>query len=311
MNLYNKTPNTRKNLLASIVNRFPSTIRQPIPALCFASVVLFSGAETVQAATISINLIPDINNDASLDAGDLDLAPSDVAGVVPAANWNNAFAGTGNDYGGFSTTDLIDVTGAVTSASFAYASTGQGGRFVTAGPMGTPDEKMMKAALGTWEAGESVSYTVSGLSADFTGPGYLVYAYLGGRTADFGGSDEKTIDLYTMTAPGATGDGATFVMGYQGHSSPGNHWNGVYNVSTFTALGDFNDPEDFAVYNYIRFDGLTSSSFTIHIEAEGADRRHGMLSGIQIVAIPEPSAYAALVGFIGLAMALLRRRRRS
>lgn len=271
-------------------------------------ILLFSGlafaASMVSAQVISLNLIPSGDGDFNTSVADLDLDPVDVAGVVPAANWNNVRS-SGRNYDDFTQGDLVDGTGAVVpGAEFAWASSGDGGGFKIDGDItSTPDRKMMGSALGTWEGNNTVTYTVTGLSADFTGPGYFVYAYWGGQSVDFGAPEDEIIDLYTMS-----GTGESFVMGYTGQTVEGtSYWDGDFSQSMITSLDDFND--NFGAYNYIVFSGLTADNFTITVE-QGEERRHGQISGLQIVAIPEPGAYAAIFGLAALGILVLLRRRR-
>ncbi|MCC5805826.1 MAG: PEP-CTERM sorting domain-containing protein [Opitutales bacterium] len=254
---------------------------------------------------ISLNLIP---NDTG---GAYNLQAEDVAGVEARANWNNAVA-TASNYGTVSASNLVNDLGAATGADFSYFVTGsgqgRGGSFFTAGtaPEATPDDLMMKASLGTFDAGGITNYRITGLPTDFTGPGYRVYAYWGGKSAEFG-PDDTIRDTYSITAAGDPGDGATFVMGYTG-SGADSHWDGTYALSTITSQDDF-EASDLGQYNYILFEGLSADSFTISV-TQGAERRHGQLSGLQVVAIPEPSTYAALFGAFALGWILLRRRAR-
>lgn len=273
-------------------------------------ILLFSGlafaASMVSAQVISLNLIPSGDGDFNTSVADLDLDPVDVAGVVPAANWNNVRS-SGRNYDDFTQGDLVDGTGAVVpGAEFAWASSGDGGGFKIDGDItSTPDRKMMGSALGTWEGNNTVTYTVTGLSADFTGPGYFVYAYWGGQSVDFGAPEDEIIDLYTMS-----GTGESFVMGYTGQTVEGtSYWDGDFSQSMITSLDDFDNPGDFGAYNYIVFSGLTADNFTITVE-QGEERRHGQISGLQIVAIPEPGAYAAIFGLAALGILVLLRRRR-
>ena len=252
---------------------------------------------------ISINLIPDGTE------GAYDLSASDTAGYVPASNWNNVTA-AGQNYTTVSAANLIDHSGGTTGTDFDYFVTGsgqgRGGSFVTAGtaPETTADDKMMKASVGTWDSGGITNYQISNLPAAFTGPGYKIYAYWGGKSAEFGPGDTIR-DLFTLNAPGQDADGESFVMGYTG-SGEDSHWDGTYSLSTITSTGDFT-ANDFGEYNYIHFTGLNSDSFTISV-SQDEDRRHGQLSGIQIVAIPEPSTLI-LLG-IALGGLLITRRNR-
>lgn len=255
-------------------------------------------------AVISLNLVPNGTD------GSLTLQPSDIAGIEARPNWNNAVAAAAN-YGSISVSNLINDLGAPTGAGFNYFVTGsgqgRGGSFITAGtaPETTPDDRMMKASVGTYDAGGITNYSFTDLPAAFTGPGYIVYAYWGGKSAALG-PDDTIRDTYTISAAGDPGNGATFVMGYTG-SGAASHWDGTYSLSTISSQGDFGT-SDLGQFNYILFEGLFADSFTISV-IQGADRRHGQLSGIQIVAIPEPSIYAALFGAMALAWMLVRRRR--
>ncbi|MCC5850279.1 MAG: PEP-CTERM sorting domain-containing protein [Verrucomicrobia bacterium] len=260
------------------------------PILQMTLISAVSLGTALQAAPIiSINLNP---NDTE---GAFELAPTDTAGFVPASNWNNVTA-PGSNYTTMNATDLADNTGSTTGTEFNYFVTGsgqgRGGSFITANtaPDTTPDDKMMKAAVGTFDAGGITNYEITGLPADFTSPGYIIYAYWGGKSGDLGPNDTIR-DIYALSAPGQDADGETFVMGYTG-SGTDSHWDGTYTQSTVTSAGDF-EAGNLGEFNFIRFSGLTSDSFTITV-TQNEERRHGQLSGIQIVAIPEPSTLLLL-----------------
>ncbi len=63
--------------------------------------------------------------------------------------------------------------------------------------------------------------------------------------------------------------------------------------------------------NYVTFAGLKAKgdgTITLNLAGGATDTTKWMVSGLEMTAIPEPSAYAALAGFLALGWVMLRRR---
>lgn len=261
-------------------------------------------AATADATTISINFGIGDNDNNTVDNNETAVNGNPHAANVSGQYWNNielrgSLNGqpntfTGATQGGNSLT-LIDDSGlsaaTLTSngdlhANFAAVSnpsqgeTGDGGLFHSALHLG-----------GDSHPNESV--TISGLTDAFTHGGYRVIAFF-----DIGSLDNRTYGLNV-------GDGLTSAS-YWTHDtladsdSDGDghiEWQLTSATTSGTAVMDA---------NYAVFDGLSGSSFTI--TGLGSQGR-AVLTGLQIVAVPEPSTLVlALLG--GMALVILRWRRK-
>lgn len=115
---------------------------------------------------------------------------------------------------------------------------------------------------------------------------YDVYVYAGLIDITLKLNDGSTI---TEVAIDANGDGSSFVEATGGltHNNEG-------------------------AGNYYVFSGVTASSFTLTTGDAidgGAGSNNGFVYGMQLVAVPEPSAFALIAGAFGLSWMMLRRRR--
>jgi hypothetical protein len=192
------------------------------------------------------------------------LLPTDVAGVVQQADWNNA-AGTGGTLNG-----LLNQSGVATSALATWHADGTWGSGT-----GTSDgnHKLMNGYLDATGT-SATTVTLSGLhAAGFTGP-YSVLVYYTGDAVGQSRSGNYTIAGMTQFAVDNTGFTGTFVQ-----ATPGNNNNG----------------------NYLLFTGLTDDSFTL--TANPVNFR-SPVNAIQVAAgtVPEPASLA-LAG-VGLLSAL-------
>jgi hypothetical protein len=152
------------------------------------------------------------------------MGPSEVAGVIPTINWNNA-AGSSSTLG-----DLLDVSGADTGAQVTWSATDTWSLPIADMPGNT---RMMEGYLDT--VGSGVTVTVSNLPASITASPYDVYVY-----SDGDNSDNSRTGLYTI---GSTTIGAT--------DSPGTNFSG-----TFTQANN-------SAGNYVVFPNVTGSSFAL------------------------------------------------
>lgn len=168
----------------------------------------------------------------------------------------------------------VDIDGVAGSATIAYVSAYQFAATPTSD--GTQNSLMMKRAIRIGGPGDS-TLTVSGLGTDYTTLGYDVYVYYGtdnhGRTHRFsvGGTAVSGLEQATVS------------------------WQGSFiQTSADTEVG-----------NYAVAAGLSASSFTI--VDNGTSPGKGGITGLEIIAIPEP-ATIGIVAVFGGGLLFIRRR---
>lgn len=258
-------------------------------SLLAASLLLAAASGARAATAISINFTDNGSADSTMSS-------SDVAGLPGAdtqvANWNNANVnGTTGSASG-----LVDSTGSATGAGVSW--TTDLGQWRLGHAVSTGDDRMWK---GYMDVQASATVVVTGLS--FVGS-YDVYIYFDGDN----GSAWRVANF----AIGGISDG--------GEDSEGANWgapgeenqNKVYNLPVAGGPGNLvwptaggNNDEG----NYVKLSGITGSSFTLTATGgASANILRAPINGFQIVGtvVPEPSA--ALLGLVGLA-GLLRRKR--
>jgi hypothetical protein len=249
--------------------------------LFFSVPAFLLAANTVAFGQLSIGLNFGADEVNGTSSGTL--SPTDMAGVVPQANWNNLNGASGSassllaNLGGSPIATPITVTW---SSPNTWSTTGRGEEnngFPAGG-----DRTLLTGYIDTGNtAATTASVMISGLDSSFTGPGYDVYVYVLGGVGGRGGA-------YTIGSTTLFGTAAT-------------------NPSMHVQDPGVNGTD---VGTYLRFTGLTSDSFTLIADASvaGANFR-APIDGIQIVAVPEPAPLALLaLGCAGL-LVLVRRRR--
>ena len=184
-------------------------------AACLPVVACLAAAAQAGPLVISVNF-------AAEQAG---LNSTDVAGVIPAMNWNKSSGPNG-------TTALVAGDGTTTGGTVSWS--GPTDDWNTAGGKSTPDQRMM---YGYVDAGSGGPLTInfSGLPAAI-GPIYDVYVYVAG-------------DMGTSGAESRTGDytiGKKTILATQGSS------NSAYTLAGNGTAG-----------NYIEFQGISGSSFSL------------------------------------------------
>jgi len=205
----------------------------------------------VLGGSISLNFEGGDNNPASANL----LAPSDIAGVVPVPNWNNASGASGSQ------SNLIDDSGSATTADVTWTgqatwSWEQSNDPVPANPNGT----MFNGYLDT--VGNNGSHIISVIDIPYSQ--YDVIVYIDGENN--GGDRPARININ----PGSTGDNPALDVFTRENAN----WNGTFVQATATNLPGTSGA------NYARFNGLTDSNFGIYAEAESF---RAAINGFQII----------------------------
>ncbi|HVT06100.1 MAG TPA: hypothetical protein VHO67_01510 [Polyangia bacterium] len=182
------------------------------------------------------------------------MAPTEVAGVKPAAHWNSAHGTTGQ------LTNLAQSDGTLTAATATWSSPAgaSGPGFWRNNFADAPgDTRMMNGYLDPLSPAAPATVAVGNLPADMAAAGYDVYVYCTGEVP----SDTRTY-RYTI--------GATVVTVSQTGPSP----------TTFT--GFVLAPEGGAG-NYVIFRNVTGSAFTLTATPASGSVTRAPVNGIQIV----------------------------
>jgi hypothetical protein len=200
-------------------------------------------------------------------------APSGLAGVAAAINWNNSIGGMA----------LVDNSGAASGVSFTIA--GSWGAWgiapISAGPDGdgTYNRTLLDGYANTSSGIGPEVFTITGISYS----SYNLYVYFSSDTANrtgtiADGNSGITYDFSTIGQPAISGANAVFTQ------------------TTDTVGG--NPTADYAV-----FSDITGSSDTLTLNVPNG----GGIAGFQIVAVPEPGTLA-LAGLGGFALLAWKRR---
>lgn len=180
--------------------------------------------------------------------GGTSMASTETAGVVPTTHWNDATGAAGSGL------SLVDSTGGSSGAAAAWSASAiyNTGITDTAG-----NYRMMKGYLDTY-SGSTSTVTVSNLPAAYTSGGYDVYVYTDGSN----GSATR-VGQYTI--------GGTTV---QATDSANKDFSGTFTQASNSAG------------NYIRFQNLNSSTFTLTAAPVSSTDGYlrASINGIQIVA---------------------------
>jgi hypothetical protein len=216
------------------------------------------------------------------------LAPGDVAGAVPQANWNNLTLADGADVG-----SLEQNTGAASTATVTWSSNNTWAS-LRAGEMNNnftgPDRNLTTGYLDSGNtAATATSVTVNNIDAGVRTPAYdvLVYMANGSQVTRGGG--------FTLTS------GATTQVKYGSTSGPG----------PSAHIEDPGTDIDNTIHgSYIRFRGLNAPSFTLTADATLTTPNgfRATIAAVQIVSVPEPATAISLLG-AALLGALVRRKR--
>jgi hypothetical protein len=221
------------------------------------------------------------------------MAPTDVAGVVRAANWNTITNGAAASLTPIYADGTLATGVSITPSEITFANRG------TISSSVSGDTKLFNGV-------EDISSTASNaFSISVTGLSFAEYdVYVYRRAENLGRAGSFTIGdtTYYVGSNGSHGDNPTDETGYV--LSTDTTYDGALSSAGGTVLSDVDQG------NYVKFSGLTGSSFTLDMGALSDDSApRSKVAGIQIVAIPEP-ATIGLVGLTGIGLFLARRFRR-
>jgi len=201
---------------------FPVTITGTSGTLSHSVTItlqLSTSVPTLASGAISINFV----------GGGTAMAASEIAGVVPAANWNSA-AGTRSA----AALSLVNATGAATTAKATWSANG-----VWTLPIATTagNFHMMSGYLDPQSASTPASVTVTGLPTSATGYDVYVYADGDNGTAVRTGRYQITgtgisLPAVSLTDSANKNFNGTFVLG--NNSYPGNYVKFTINATQFT-----------------------------------------------------------------------------
>ena len=220
--------------------------------------LLLLGSAPATAQTISINFVGGSHDTSIVNP----MGPTEVAGAVPAANWNNA---AGANSGG-TPLALVDSTGAATPVSVVWNANGLWSNALADAP---GNNRMMKGYLDNSNT-STTTVTVSGLSKTTT---YGIYVYVAPFDQNVRGGYSIGTQKYFLTdgsvAPGF--DGTHFV---QSNSTD----------STNPGVG-----------NYVLFSVSGQTSYTVNAQAIPAtptlgDGFRAPVNAMQITVLTAPSA---------------------
>jgi hypothetical protein len=213
---------------------------------------------------------------------------SQIAGVVPEDNWNS-FTNQGSAIS-LTNAPLTDGDGNTNVATLSAS--GGGNPFNNQPAFSDGDKRMMNGLA------NSGTYTVSGLSSDFTDLGYDVYVYVA--------HDSRVGNVLQVNLTPAGGSSIT-LWGEQANPA-------FIAVQSPTYIDATQATKDDAFASnggyYIRFEGLTASEFSFSGQywTNPGSVTSAAYPGFQIVAVPEPASIALLATG---GLCLLKRQRKS
>ena len=225
------------------------------------------------------------------------LSSSTSAGYMSQTNWNNLQVVPADN--GVVQSALTDNSGALTTAIPTYFGQRASGTTTGVNPgftSGSGDALLFSSAL--FSGGNSFGLTVTNIP--YTD--YTIYVYLGENS-----SQPASDSSWTLTNTG-TGTVNSTVF-YQEFNASSLTPQGTYVLGTNTTPNSPANSGSYPNADYLEFTGNTANNFTLTGETlTGLP----MLAGIQIVdtaSAPEPSAYAILLGGMGMLLGLRALRR--
>jgi hypothetical protein len=245
-------------------------------ATWLASAFTLFFAATLPAQVISINFNGEGAGSPAQRPGPYDLLPSETAGALPRANWNNVPSQNAT------TSNLITSTGAATPASVTVVRNNawslpdsNGTNVIPFDANGT----MMRGYLDTGNA-TTTSITVSGLPAPFSNTPYSVWVYFDGDNAG-----NQRVGQFTI-------GGRTIF----GRDAANESFNGTFVQVPSTSIT--NQQANTPAGNYMIFPLITGSSFTLTatpaFSSDATLRAPINAIQIEVTPIPEPGSLTLL-----------------
>jgi len=229
--------------------------------LFLASCVAWAIPTMVKAQNLGLNFAA-----TDPDAATSSLNPTDVAGVVPQANWNNLELNTGTDVGSLeydnNGTPVASTATVSWTSNNTWRSTDTGNNAFPAGP----DRVLMAGYLDTLDTtAGAISLTVNNIDAVLRTPAYDVYVYM------LGDSGENRGGGYTLD------DGSGPIVKY-GSTMAG---------PTAHVEDPGTDIDNSLDGTYLRFTSLTGSSFTLTADTTLTTPNgfRSPINGLQIVPV--------------------------
>ena len=242
-------------------------------------------------STILIPIVSSVGYAASIgvDFGRSELLETDdLAGVVPQTNWNIA-----NGFPGFTGVALVLQNGSASGATITFSDVvGSKNATSDVGVTADPNTEMFNRGVG--------------IIADQFGGVAVMDMTLNNLPTT--GDWASGFDLYLYFAPETGKDPGVVTLSAGGVDkfvdlAAGSNYSGSFIEVTSTNLAS---PSTSG--NYAMFSGLSGSSLTFSVGGTGT-AVDSVLTGIQLVAVPEPSAFGIIVAS-GIGIIVLRRRLR-
>jgi PKD repeat protein len=210
---------------------------------------------SIEPKGISLNFFKSNVADGALD-------PTDLAGVVPVANWNNADRSNGGAHI-MGISSVRDSDGNTTGVAFDWPSTGRN-VYATGGIDSTisSDHNMLASYYGSIGS-FSEEIVISGIPQDFQNQWYDIFVYWGGKTSNWTAGGCLEVGLIE------TGESYFLTDALSG-------WSGThFQASSTSCESAFDGP------TYIKFTALDLETVTLKVNSISGQRMG--ISGIQIV----------------------------